>query len=116
MSSQATLLVEAPVQIKTAPTWPFLLYALSGFTGVLAEQGFEKYMSLLLGATAAASAVVISTYFLGFALGSWAIGALIRSGRLRDPLRTYGALEFLVGVSCVGFSYVFHPLIGGLAP
>src|SRR5712692_5656543 len=97
MSSQATLPVEAPVQIKAAPAWPFLLYALTGFTGVLAEQGFEKYMSLLVGATAAASTVVIFAYFLGFALGSWAVGAMLRRGRIARPLLVYGVLEFLVG-------------------
>ena len=59
-----------PAAARTS-RWPFLLYALTGFTGVLAEQGFEKYLSLLVGATAAASTVVIFAYFLGFALGSW---------------------------------------------
>ena len=47
---------------------PFLLYALTGFSGLLAEQGFEKHIALLVGATASASAVVLFTYFLGFAL------------------------------------------------
>jgi spermidine synthase len=116
VSIQATLPVDVTPQIKTTPAWPFLLYGLTGFTGVLAEQGFEKYLSLLVGATAAASAAVIATYFLGFALGSWLIGAMIRSGRLRYPLRTYGWLELLIGASCVLFAYMFHPITGALAP
>ncbi len=116
MSSQATLPIEVTPQISPTPVWPFILYGLTGFTGVLAEQGFEKYLSLLVGATAAASAAVIATYFLGFALGSWLIGAMIRAGRLRYPLRTYGLLELLIGVSCILFAYVFHPIIGALAP
>jgi len=115
MSTQ-TLPAGSAVEIKAAPLWPILLYALTGFIGVLAEQGFEKYMSLLVGATAAASAVVIATYFLGFALGSWIVGRLIRRGRLPDPLRTYGVLEFLIGASCIAFSYLFHPIVDALAP
>jgi len=116
MSTQTTLPVEQTVEIKAAPSWPFLLYGLTGFTGVLAEQGFEKYMSLLVGATAAASAVVIATYFLGFALGSWIVGGRIRRGRLIHPLLWYGVLELLIGVSAVAFSYVFHPIVAALAP
>jgi spermidine synthase len=99
-----------------APQWPFVLYALTGFTGVLAEQGFEKYTSLLVGATAAASAVVIFAYFLGFALGAGVTGLLVRRGHIERPLRTYGLLELLVGASCIGFSYWFHPMIDVLAP
>ncbi len=80
MSTQTVLPIEAEIEAKAVPSWPFLLYALTGFTGVLAEQGFEKYMSLLVGATAAASAVVIATYFLGFALGSWLVGRRFAGG------------------------------------
>jgi len=116
MSTQTTLPIDQETEIRAAPSWPFLLYGLTGFTGVLAEQGFEKYMSLLVGATAAASAVVIATYFLGFALGSWIVGKLIRRGRLSRPLQWYGALELLIGVSAVAFSYMFHPIVAAVAP
>jgi len=95
---------------------PFLLYALTGFTGLLAEQGFEKYVALLVGATASASAVVLFTYFLGFALGGAAAGRLIKGRRVKRPLVVYGIIELSVGVSCVLFSYSFHGLIETLAP
>jgi spermidine synthase len=116
MATLATSPTSASASAPRAPRWPFFLYALTGFTGVLAEQGFEKYMSLLVGATAAASTVVIFAYFLGFALGSWAIGTFVRRGSIRQPLRVYGVLELLVGISCVAFSYSFHPLMEALAP
>lgn len=116
MSTQTIPLVEARSVTNRSALWPFVLYGVTGFTGVLAEQAFEKYMSLLVGATAAASAAVIATYFLGFALGSWFAGAMIRRGRLRYALRTYGFIELLVGISCVVFSYVFHPFVGAVAP
>src|SRR6185437_10539562 len=70
----------------------------------------------LVGATAAASAVVVATYFLGFALGSWVIGRLVRRGRLARPLLVYGVLEFLIGACGVAFSYWFHPIVAELAP
>ncbi|MGD0499569.1 MAG: hypothetical protein ABSC23_14155 [Bryobacteraceae bacterium] len=95
---------------------PFLLYALTGFTGLLAEQGLEKYIALLVGATASASAVVLFTYFLGFALGGAAAGRLIKGRRIARPLLAYGIIELLVGISCVVFAYSFHGLIETLAP
>lgn len=86
------------------------LYALTGFSGVLAEQGFEKYITLLVGATVFSSAIVIFAYFLGFGLGAWGIATVARRGWIARPLLTYGVLELLVGVSCVAFTYGFHPL------
>src|SRR5882724_134763 len=99
-----------------ASGWPFVLYALTGFSGLLAEQGFEKYVTLLTGATASGAAVVICSYFLGFAVGSAFAGALLKEGAIPRPLRTYGTLELLVGLSCIGFSFGFHRTLAVLAP
>jgi spermidine synthase len=101
---------------RGAGNWPFALYGLTGFAGLLAEQGFEKYLTLLTGATAAGAAVVIFSYFLGFAAGSALAGALLQRGAIRRPLRTYGTLEFLVGLSCIGFAFGFHRTLEALAP
>ncbi len=95
---------------------PLLLFGITGFSGVLAEQGFEKYIALLVGATASASAVVLFTYFLGFALGSVAVGQLLKKARIARPLLIYGLLELLVGISCIAFSYSFHGLLERMAP
>ncbi|MBZ5675657.1 MAG: fused MFS/spermidine synthase [Acidobacteriia bacterium] len=95
---------------------PLILYGMTGFTGLLAEQGLEKYITLLVGATATASAVVVFTYFLGFALGGLVTAQFLKRGRIRKPLRTYAILELLVGISCILFSFLLHPLIEILAP
>ena len=93
-----------------------ILYGLTGFSGLLAEQGFEKYISLLVGATASASAVVIFAYFLGFAVGSAVASECMKRGWIRRPFRLYGLLELLIGASCIAFTFVFHPLVARLAP
>src|SRR3954452_3567687 len=98
--TSATLEVSPPLTTNHAPRLPLALYGLTGFSGLVAEQGFEKYISLLVGATASASAVVLFTYFLGFALGSMAAGRYIKNGRIRSPLRAYGFIELLIGISC----------------
>jgi len=109
----ATDLISAPdrAPARVVSLWvPLALYALTGFSGVLAEQGFEKYIALLVGATVYSSAIVIFAYFLGFGLGAWGVAAFARRGWIQRPLLTYGVLELLVGASCVAFTYGFHPL------
>ena len=96
--------------------WPLILYFLTGFTGLLAEQSFERYISLLVGATVSASAVVLFAYFLGFALGGAAAAELIRRGKIANPWRAYGVIELIIGLACIGITYWFHPLSALLAP
>lgn len=89
---------------------------MTGFTGLLSEQALEKYVTLLVGATASASAVVVFTYFLGFALGGYVTARLQRTRPVRRPLRAYALVELLVGVSCAAFSFSVQQLISLLAP
>ncbi len=112
----AVVLAEREESMHAQAGWPLRLYAITGFTGLLAEQGFEKYVTLLTGATASGAAVVIFSYFLGFAAGSALAGALLERGAVRRPLRMYGVLELLVGVSCIVFAFGFHHAVEVLAP
>jgi|SRR5947208_1446552 len=107
-SAPASAVSPKTVRNTSACRVPLALYGSTDFSGLVAEQGFEKYISLLVGATASASAVVLFTYFLGFALGSVAAGRYIKSGRIQYPLRVYGLLELLIGISCIVFAYSFH--------
>jgi len=78
----ATLAVASP-SVRTKRTGAALLLVwcgMTGFSGLLAEQGFERYISLLVGATA--SVAVLVTYFLGFALGG--LGERTTSGSWRN--------------------------------
>ena len=72
---------------KNSSTAVLVLYTMSGFTGLLAEQGIEKYTGLLVGVTASAAAVVVFTYFLGFAIGGFVAARLLRRGSLRRLLQ-----------------------------
>jgi spermidine synthase len=99
-------------------TRPLMLsmYLFTGFCGVLAEQGFEKYTSLIVGATASGAAAVLFAYFLGFALGGAAMAALIKRCVLRHPIRVYGVFELLIGIYGLLFSYGFDTLSSLLGP
>jgi spermidine synthase len=115
-SVRATDALTSPAPRRFPSRRLLAVYAVTGFTGLLAEQGFERYIALLVGATASASAVVLFTYFLGFALGGFAAARLLNGGRIRRALMAYGLVEGLAGISCVLFSYGFHAATARLAP
>jgi len=73
-----------------------VLFVTTGFTGLLAEQSFEKLLSTLLGASTPAAAVVLAVYFLGLTLGAFLYPRL--SLRCNHPLRLYAFLEFGIAV------------------
>ncbi len=75
------------------------LFITTGFTGLLAEQSFEKLLSSLLGASTPAAAVVLAVYFLGLTLGS--ILYIKFSKRVRNPLRLFATLEAVVAIWCL---------------
>jgi spermidine synthase len=72
------------------------MFVATGFTGLLAEQSFEKLLSGLLGASTPAAAVVLAVYFLGLTLGATAYVRWCR--HLENPIRLYAILELVVAV------------------
>jgi hypothetical protein len=93
-----------------------VLYGMTGFSGLIAEQVLEKYVTLLVGATASASAVIIFTYFLGFAVGGLIAAYVLKRGVVQNPLRAYAGIELLTGCACVMFSFGFPSAMALLAP
>jgi spermidine synthase len=103
-------------KVASRATSLLVLYGMTGFSGLIAEQVLEKYVTLLVGATASASAVIIFTYFLGFALGGLAAAGLLKGALVRNPLRAYARIELLTGCACVAFSFAFPIAMTWLAP
>ncbi len=112
----ATRAPERSPKIESRVTSLLVFYGMTGFSGLIAEQALEKYVTLLVGATASASAVIIFTYFLGFAVGGLAAGRLLKRGLVRNPLRAYAGIELLTGCACVAFSFAFPTAMALLAP
>ena len=112
----ATKAAEVSPGVEARVAWLLVLYGMTGFSGLLAEQALEKYVTLLVGATASASAVIIFTYFLGFAVGGLAAASLLKRRLVRNPLRAYAGIELLTGCACIVFSFGFHGAMATLAP
>jgi len=92
---------------RTLKTRLYLLFCLSGFVGVLAEQVFEKLLSVVVGATTPAAAIVLGVYFLGLSLGGYLASLLVK--RSVPALMGYAAAEIGVALSCISLLFFFDP-------
>ena len=74
----------------------WVLFFLSGFSGLIYEVLWVRMFSLVFGTTVFAVSTVLTAFFAGLALGSLIFGKLVdRHGK---PLLFYGLLEIGIGV------------------
>jgi spermidine synthase len=91
----------------TLRTRLYLLFCLSGFVGVLAEQVFEKLLSVVVGASTPAAATVLAVYFLGLSIGGYLASLLVKRGV--PALVGYAVAELGVALSCTSLLLFFDP-------
>ena len=73
-----------------------LLFAASGFAGLVYESVWAQYLRMLVGAAAYAQSLVLAGFMGGTALGAW--WASRRSAEWRNLLRTYALVEVGLGL------------------
>ena len=83
---------------------PYLLFVLSGFAALALEAVFLRLLTLLFGSTAVASALVLSAFMAGLAIGAAAFGRL--ADRIARPLRLFGILEVGTAVSGAALTWL----------
>lgn len=88
-----------------------IVFALSGFSGLVYEVVFAKKLSLIFGSTAMASATVLSVYMGGMALGSWIGGKL--GEKSNDPILLYVGCELGIGFICFFSPSIFEAIQHG---
>ena len=93
------------------------LFFLSGLTALLFEVLWFRRLGLVIGNSAHATAVTLSAFFLGIAMGGVLWGA--RSRRYSNPLRAYAALELAIALSALlflgllrGYRWAYPTLVG----
>ena len=91
-----------------------MLFVLTGFSGLLAEQCFEKLLAGLLGASTPAAAVVLAVYFLGLTLGALLYAR--PTPRRLEPLQIYAGMEAVVALWALLLLAGGNLLIEALAP
>jgi predicted membrane-bound spermidine synthase len=92
-----------------------LLTVLTGFSGLVYQVAWQKYMAVLLGSHAEATATVLGIFLGGLSLGYALFGTISRrlmesargTARTAPLLRTYGWVEAGIGVYALVFPMLF---------
>jgi len=79
--------------------WVFLLFFISGATGLIYEVVWTRLLTLVMGNTHYSIATVLTAFMGGLALGSYAGGKVI--DRFFNPLALYALLEGAIGFYCL---------------
>lgn len=86
----------------TAPRWIyFLLFTLSGFSGLIYQSIWSHYLKLFLGHAAYAQSLVLIIFMGGLAGGSWIAARL--GTRWRLPILAYAIAEGVIGILALLF-------------
>ncbi len=86
----------------------FALFLLSGCAGLIYEVVWTRKLTFVFGGTTYAITTILVAFMSGLGLGSYVAGRL--SHRLRQPGRTYGILEVMIGAYAL-----LVPLLFGMA-
>lgn len=82
-----------------------VVFALSGFAGLIYQSIWSHYFGLFLGHAAYSQALVLSLFMGGMALGAWTVSRF--GHRWRNLVRTYAIAEALIGILGIGFHWIF---------
>jgi spermidine synthase len=84
--------------------------ALSGFAAITYQVAWTRLLSLIIGSSVYAYAVILTTFLAGLALGSSVMGRFV--GRLRRPVTVLALLQLAIATSvlCSAFfyNYIFY--------
>jgi len=84
----------------------FLVFFVSGFSGLIYESVWTHYVKLFLGHASYAQTLVLVVFIGGLALGAWLVSRAAE--RLRNPLRWYAGVEAITGVLGLLFHVIFN--------
>jgi spermidine synthase len=83
----------------------FLLFFLSGISGLVYESLWSRYLKLFVGSAATAQILVLALFMGGMSLGSLLMSR--SSARISRPVLAYGVIEGLIGAYAVAFPWLF---------
>src|SRR5260221_1479129 len=103
---------------RRLPVWLIMaIFVLSGAAGLIYEVVWSRQLVLVFGNTTQAVSTILTGFFGGMAVGSFAGGRV--ADRVRNPLRLYGVIELVLVVvvllTPVSFRFL-HEVYRGVFP
>jgi spermidine synthase len=97
-----------------------LLTALTGFSGLVYEIAWQRYLATLLGSHSEATSAVLGIFLGGLSVGYWLFGVVTRrvveraeaAGRPPRLLLVYGFVEAGIGLYVILFPWLFRGVQG----
>ncbi len=87
----------------------WLIFILSGASGLIYEVIWMRQLTLIFGSTVFATSTVLTAFMAGLALGSYYFGRKIDEST-QSPLRLYALLEAGIGVFCLVWPLILAAL------
>ncbi len=87
----------------------YLVFALSGFSGLIYESIWSHYLKLFLGHAAYAQILVLAIFMGGMGFGAWLCSKLVH--RFKNLLLVYAIVEGIIGLLGLGFHSFFVSLL-----
>ena len=87
----------------------WLIFILSGASGLIYEVIWMRQLTLIFGSTVFATSTVLTAFMAGLALGSYYFGRKIDESA-QSPLRIYALLEAGIGVFCLVWPLILAAL------
>jgi spermidine synthase len=79
----------------------YLIFTASGAAALIYQVIWARWLGLVFGNTATSVSIVLASFMLGLALGSYIVGR--RLHRIANPMLAYAYLELGIGLFAVGF-------------
>lgn len=83
----------------------YIIFAFSGFSGLIYESIWTHYLKLFLGHASYSQALVLIIFMGGMAIGAWGISKF--NSKIKNPLFVYALIEGFIGVFAIFFHLVF---------
>lgn len=87
----------------------YLLFFLSGISGLIYEIVWLRILTRMLGSTVYATSIILASFMAGLAIGSYLIGKY--GGSVKNQLRFYAFLEMGIGLSAMVLTFSFKGLM-----
>jgi len=82
----------------------YLIFTVSGASALVYQIIWGRWLGLVFGNTTLSVSIVLGSFMLGLAAGSWLAGRTLH--RIANPLRFYAFMEFGIGVFAFCFPWI----------